>query len=257
MCNFVSGPLVRYIIMSAIRDRLILSLIVVVLVGASLSLFLGSSAMIESDQFSLVFASGGLRLAAMAGLVLFVVFHVRRSFDTKDVDFLLSRPISRTGFILSHSVAFSLIAAVIAAAVSAAVCMVSPGAINDGYAIWAVSLMVEMIIMANAALFFSMVVSSAAGSALAVFGLYVLSRLMGQLLGIADIPDDMFLYPVLRAGMNIVSMVVPRLDLMAQTSWLIYPDRISTGYGFIVLQGVLYTGLLVTAALVDLRRRQF
>jgi hypothetical protein len=253
----VSGPLVRYILMSAIRDRLILSLIVLLMLGASISMFMGSSAMIEADQFSLVFAAGGLRIAALGGLILFIVFHVRRSFDTKDVDFLLSRPISRTSFILSHSLAFSLLAIVIGAAAGIAICIVNPVIIHSGHALWAFSLIVELVIMANAALFFSMVVSSAAGSALAVFGLYVLSRLMGQLLGISSVSDNMFAYPLLQAGMKAVSMVVPRLDLMAQTSWLIYPNLAQISYGFIAIQGVAYVALLIVAALIDLRRRQF
>ena len=59
-------------------------------------------------------------------------------------------------------------------------------------------------------------------------------------------------------AMNIVSMVVPRIDLMTQTSWLIYPDAPNEiGYAFVLIQGVVYCALLITAALVDLRRRQF
>jgi membrane protein DedA with SNARE-associated domain len=58
--------------------------------------------------------------------------------------------------------------------------------------------------------------------------------------------------------MNIIAMVTPRLDLMAQTSWLVYPDDpVMFGYGFMIAQGVFYTALLIVAALIDLRRRQF
>jgi len=103
-----SWPLVTYVLMAALRDRLIVSLIVLVAVGTSLSVFIGSSAILEKDQFALVFAAAGLRFAGVAGLVLFTVFYVRRAFDTKDIEFLLARPVSRFSFLFSHAVAFSV-----------------------------------------------------------------------------------------------------------------------------------------------------
>lgn len=256
--GLISPPLVRYVMMAALRDRLLLSLGLVLLVGAALALFLGSGALVEADRFSLVFAAGGLRFAGVAGLVLFVAFHMRRAFDSKDIDFLLSRPVSRTGFIFSHALAFSLLALMLGLAGGAVLLAVNPASIGPGHLLWVASFAAELIIVVNATLFFSMVVSSASGSVLAVFGLYVLARLMGQLLGIAATDSDMRGWEILRTVMDAVSMVVPRLDLMAQTSWLVYPDMATgIGYGFILAQAVLYTALLVCAAVIDLRRRQF
>ena len=254
----ISYPLVRYVLMSALRDRLILSLVLMVMTGTALAVFLGAPALIEGGQFSVVFAAGGLRFAGVAGLVLFVVTHMRRSFESRDIDFLLARPLSRTGFILSHALAFTFIAVLIGGAITLAVMAASLGNIGDGTGLWAVSFMVELIIMAQAALFFSMVVTSTAGGTMAVFGLYILARLMGQLLGIASAGAMMHGFAVLQNGMYVISMVVPRLDLMAQTSWLVYPDAAGgIGYGFIVLQGLVYSALLIVATMIDLRRRQF
>lgn len=257
MGKYVSLPLVGYVLMAAVRDRLVLSLVALILVGAALSLFLGSAAIIEDDQFSLVFAAGGLRFAGVLGMTLFVVFHMRRSFDSKDVEFLLSRPIGRAAFILSHSAAFSLLAMGMALAIGMALMLVAPRVVGVGHLLWTFSLVFELIVVVNAALFFSMVLTSAAAGALSVFGLYVLARLMGQLLGIAETGGNLFGIPM-SGIMQMISMVVPRLDLLAQTSWLIYPtaERM-VGYGFVAVQGVLYTVLLVVAALIDLRRRQF
>lgn len=256
--SFLSLPLVSYVLMSALRDRLVMALVLLCIVGAALSVFTGSAAIIEREQFSMVFAAGGLRLAGVAGLVLFIVFHMRRSFDSKDVEFLLSRPIGRVAFILSHALAFSILALLVAAAVSVSIVAVNPASMGFGHALWVTSYAVELVIMANAALFFSMVVTSAAGSAMAVFGLYILGRLMGQLLGIAGAGVEWMPFPILENAMNIVAMVTPRLDLLSQTSWLVYPDNVGqVGLGFILVQGAFYTVLLVCAAIIDLRRRQF
>ncbi|HBR68524.1 MAG TPA: hypothetical protein DEA55_04015, partial [Rhodospirillaceae bacterium] len=68
------------VLTAAVRDKLVISLLVLLALGASMAVFMGSSAVIEQDRFAVVFASGGLRLASVLGLVLFVVFFVRRSF---------------------------------------------------------------------------------------------------------------------------------------------------------------------------------
>lgn len=256
--GLISPPLIRYVLMAALRDRLFLSLVLMLLVGAALALFLGSGAMVEADRFSLVFAAGGLRFAGVAGLALFAVFHMRRAFDSKDIDFLLSRPLSRTGFILSHALAFSMLAAGLGLTTGLVLLAINPAAAGAGSFLWIASFVAELVIVVNAALFFAMVISSASGGVLAVFGLYVLARLMGQLLGIAATEGDMRGWEILRAAMDAISMVVPRLDLMAQTSWLVYPDTATgIGYGFILAQAAVYVALLVCAAVIDLRRRQF
>lgn len=254
----ISLPLVQYVLTAAVRDRIVLALALVVAVGACMALFIGDSALIERQIFSLVFAAGGLRFAAVAGMVLFVVSHVRRSFDNKDVEYLLSRPVSRSGFLLSHAVAFSMMAVIVAAVVTGVLMAIAPQMVGAGYGLWFFSFAVEMVIVVNVALFFAMVLPGAAAGTLAVFGFYVLARIMGQLLGIAEkgFIDENF--TILGIIMNCISTVVPRLDLMAQTTWLVYGAANSPiGYGFIALQGVVFTALILIAGCIDLRRRQF
>jgi len=252
----LSPPVIKYALTAAIRDRLILSMFLLMAVGASLAIFLGSAAITESDQFAVVFAAGGLRFAGAAGLVLFIVFYLRRSFESKDVEFLLSRPVSRVSFVLSHSAAFTILATVIAFFVVLTVCALAPKAVGMGHMLWAASLLVEYIIIVNVALFFGMVLPSAAAGSLAVFALYLLARIIGQILGTIHAGMSMTGFNVLSNTMHVISLIVPRLDLMAQTTWLIYgPGDIS--FVFILVQGVTYSALVILATLVDLTRRQF
>jgi ABC-type transport system involved in multi-copper enzyme maturation permease subunit len=257
MNNLISRPLIYYVLMAAMRDKLILSLILFMTVGTCVAIFIGSSAVIEADQFALVFASTGLRLAGMMGLVLFAVFYVRRAFETKDIDFLLSRPVSRTCFIVSHAVALSILAVGVALfAELALLLLASKNIIIDGHVLWMLSLMVEFVIMINVALFFSMVLSSAASAAMAVAGLYILGRMMGQILGIIDEGMKIANFEIMSGVMQLVSLIVPRLDLMAQTTWLVYGPG-GDGPGIVLAQGAAYTLLLIVAATIDLRRREF
>ncbi|HQX27811.1 MAG TPA: hypothetical protein PKX38_07735, partial [Alphaproteobacteria bacterium] len=121
---------------------------------------------------------------------------------------------------------------------------------------WAVSLAFENIVMVNAALFFSMILSSAATAATATAGFYILARLMGQLLGIIDSTGKgTVIYNLMEYILQAISAVMPRLDLMAQTSWLIYGQSVEISS--ILLQAAIFTILIITAALIDLVRRQF
>lgn len=253
----MSVHLVKYVLMAAIRDRLILSLIVMLLIGSSLALFLGNAAVIERDQFTVIFAASGLRFISVFGLVLFVVFFIRRSFDGKDIEFLLSRPIGRLRIIFSYAFSFSLLAIFMGLTVGGAVCAVAPHLFSDGHILWIASIIIENIIMVNAALFFSMYISSSATAALVTSGFYVLARMMGQLLGITDsaLVDSTGIYAM---ALQMVSVIMPRLDLMGQSSWLIYGAENSViGLTYIIGQGVIFSALVLLAASLDFIRRQF
>jgi hypothetical protein len=122
-----------------------------------------------------------------------------------------------------------------------------------------------------------MVLSSAAGSALAALGFYALSRMVGVLLGIMDLPPANWVFAVLGSVMKLISILIPRLDMMGQTTWLVYGAGGAGGIkfmqdagayasavvghlglaGFIGLQGIVFVGLLLAAASYDFMRKQF
>lgn len=272
----ISIHLVKYILTAAARDKLMMTLALMILLGAAVAAFMGSASITEQGGFALVFGAGGLRFLGVAGIVLFCCFYIRRSFENKEVEFLLSRPVSRLSFLFSHAAAFALLAALVAAAVAAAVLMLGRPDLG-GLLLWAVSLAVEFAIMAVAALFFSMVLSSAAGSALAALGFYTLARMVGVLLGITSEAPANWFFAIIGSAMKLISIAIPRLDMMGQTSWLVYGVEGAGGIkflpeagayailmmehlgltGFIAVQGVFFTGLLLAAAAYDFMRKQF
>lgn len=272
----MSRHLIAYILTAARRDRLMMTLALMIVAGASLAIFMGSAAVSEQRSFSIAFAAGALRFIGVIGITLFCCFYIRRAFDAKEVEFLLSRPISRSNFLFSHAAAFSFLAVVVSAVVILTVLAVGRPDVG-GLMLWGFSVMVEFSVMAIVALFFSMVISSASGAALAALGFYALSRMMGVLLGIVDMPPDSVIFAALGSMMKLISVIIPRLDLMGQSSWLIYGPLGSGGVqfmptagtyaftvmehlglvGFIAVQGIVFTGLLLAAAAYDFSRKQF
>lgn len=251
----MSMALVRYVLMAALRDKLILSMLVVLMVVTSLSLFLAGAAVVEKDQFTLVFTASGLRLVSVFGLVLFVVFFVRRSFDGKDIEFLLSRPIGRLSLVVSYVMSFSILAVMVSFAVGGALYGVAPHLFGYGHVLWLVSIIIENIAMVIVAFFFAMQISSAASGAMATLGVYVLGRLMGQLLGIIDslLVDSQGIYAM---ALQLVSVITPRLDLMGQSSWLLY-DAAPEYIAFAFFQVILFSLLVLCAACFDFLKREF
>ncbi len=272
----ISKPLVRYVLTAAMRDRLMVTLALMILMAAALAVFMGSASVTEGASFALVFGSGSLRFLGVIGLVLFCCFYIRRAFENKEVEFLLSRPISRLSFLVSHALAFSFLAFLIAAMITVVVGVIGRPDMA-GLLIWGASLAAEFAMMAVAALFFSMVLSSAAGSALATLGLYALSRTTGTLLGVLSQGPANWFYAIIGSMMKLISMVTPRLDMMGQTTWLVYGVQGSAGLqfmphagayahwmmvhmgvtGFIVVQGGIFVALLLAASAFDFTRRQF
>ena len=253
----INIQLVKYALTAAMRDKLIISMFVMFVLGACLSVFFGSAAVIEKDEFTVVFAAGGLRILSVMGLVLFVIFFIRRSFDSKDIDFLLSRPIGRIPLIFSYFLAFTVLCVLMSAAVVLVIYAVSPHIYSYAYILWGVSILVESIIMISAALFFSMYISSASNAAMVTMGFYVLGRMMGQLIGIIDssLIDGS---GALAMALQVVSVVTPRLDLLGQSSWLVYGlDGTDIGLFTVIIQGVVFCSLVLGAACYDFSKRAF
>jgi hypothetical protein len=251
--------LILYVLWGAVRDRLLLTVILSMAVVAAISMFLGSAAILEQAEFSKVFTAAGLRLVGVLGLVLFIVFFIRRSFDTKDVEFMLSRPIGRVRFILSYSAAFSLIAIFLGAVCGVVVMALSGQAFGEGQIYWCLTVMAEYIVIANVALFIAMVLNSASACAMATLGFYLLCRMSGQFLGIADssIMDNSLTSSIMNTLFQIISVFLPRLDLMAQTSWLVYGVGATSDILVLIAQALVFSVLVLCACLMDLLRRQF
>ncbi len=256
MC--MSLNLISYVLKAAFRDKIILSFCVIFLVTTALSLFMGDAAIIEKNLFALTFTAGSLRMIAVIGLILFVVFFIRRSYESRDIEFLLSRPISKLQFILSYVAAFCILALMSTIIISICLLIMAPSIEIGGYTLWCISLFVELSIMATITFFFSMVLSSAAIAAFISFGFYALSRMMGQILGIIDHNSFLGLEgQVTETVMLIISLLTPRLDLMGQSSWLLYGAEGETNLLFIGAHGLSYLALIILATFIDLWKKQF
>ena len=248
--------LLNYLLRVALGERLLVTMVAALVASAALAAFLGSTALVEQREFAAVLTANAGRLVVVLALILFTCFHVRRAFDSREVDLLLARPVSRWDFVLAYVVMLILAAALMAALAGLAVGLIArPGLAALGW--WTLSLFVEAMVVAVAALFFALALGSGVTSALACLGLYALGRLIGLLGGIAAAQGHAGpLERMLDQLVGLLALVLPRLDLLGRSAWLVHgisdPDQVATA----VLQGALYVLLLGAAASFDFGRRQ-
>lgn len=257
------SAIIRYTLITALRDLLFIGLLAIALIAMYVSSFLGSTAVSEQGEMTISYMAGSTRLINVVGLVIFVCFHVRRSFENKEIEMILSKPISRTAFIISYWAGFALLAVIIS---------FSLGVLMYGFAhshhigllYWTGSIMCESLMMVAFAMLASLIFGSAVTSALSTLSFYFLARMMGYFVTAinfkpyAYLPTgDNFLHWFGDLILTTTSVAIPRLDLFGKSSWLIYGIEEFHDWMVFPIQSLIYIPFLLLMAIFDFRRKQF
>lgn len=252
-----SAVLLRYMLLTAARDRLFLALPILLGLGAALVIFLSSGAIIEQREMAAALLGAGSRVLVVLGLILFVCFHVRQAMQGGEIALILSRPLSRGAFVLIYGLSLMLIGAL---CVMLTVALVWLGARPPlgGLTVWALSLLLETEMIIAVALFFGLILGNAVTASMACLGFYVLARMSGLLAALAGKAQETEgLDQVLGYGFTVISVIIPRLDFFARSEWLVYgwdgsrADLLQMG-----LQSLVFVTLVLTAAMIDFNRKR-
>lgn len=252
---------VKYIMLTALRDWLFFVILIATAAAIFLSNFLGSTVMIEQAEMEATFTGATTRVVLITGLIVFVCFHVRRAFENKEIELMLSRPISRVQFIISYWLGFCLVSTIIISFIAAYLAFFTGSLHAAGFAVWVVSLIFETFIVLAFAIFASIILSSSVSSVLLCFGFYITSRLIGFFGYILEkhVATDFASFEFYSQKVIWVSsFVLPRLDLYAKTDWLVYGINFTSFDHLLPLvQAFIYVPLLLTFAILDFRKKQF
>ncbi len=249
---------IRYILLTALRDWLFIGLLAGIVLATMISATLGSTAFLEKQEMTLTFASGSSRLILMVGMIVFVCFHIRNAFDTKEIDVIMSRPISRSNLVIAYWLGFAFVGLLLVVPIVGIIGLI--GVVNwPGFIGWGVSLLLEMFLVVALALFSAFTLKSAVTSVIATMGFYVLSRMMAFFVYTAQsgMVGGEFQYVLLRYALSAISTMVPRLDFFAKSEWLVYGFNTNQEWIAFTVQVAIFVPLLVLAAIADFRRKQF
>jgi hypothetical protein len=251
--------ILKYILLTAIRDRLYVGLFLTLLIAFGISFTLGSTTLTESSQTTIAYISGSSRMIFAIGIILFVSFYVRKSFDNREVEFILSKSISRHNFIVAYLLGFIIVSLLILLPLTIVLFFI--GANKIGLIYWFLSIFFESLIIITFSLLAALVLSSAVSAVLASLGFYILSRMMGFFVLTVKIPDSISdvstINLFLESTLKIISVAFPRLDLFTKSEWLIYGATNISEIYIIAAQSLIYIPLLTFMAFYDFNRKQF
>ncbi len=249
----------RFILLTAIRDRLFPALILLILLLIGITKALSRTAMLEDQQMHLAMSAGLSRIVLDMGIAVFVCFHMRAMYDTREIDVMLSRPVSRPKLVFGFWLGFACAASVVVGSVAAMIALLHPLSLS-GFAVWTLSLLVESWVVVAIALFASLTNKSAVTSVLVSFAFYAMGRLMAFFIATAKariVFDIVWLGQALRYLIEAVSVIMPRLDMFAQTEWLIYGVPDTHALLYFIAQTAIFIPLALCVAIIDFCRKQF
>ncbi len=248
-------PTIHFVIVTALRDRLFVSLLSLLAVVFAVSLFIGGGALLEKGEMIVAFAGGAGRAALVLGLTVFVSFHVERIYETREIEAILARNISRGAFVVSYWLGLVVVAALLALPVIVFMGIFQLSFVGAIW--WCASLMLECCIVLAFVLFAAVTIERAIPTIFTTLGFYGLSRLVSFVLGIATNGEQDGINAVTNPLFEFLALFIPRLDLFCQSRWLVYGPDVGEKLMLIPIQAAIFVPFLLAMTIFDLRRKQF
>jgi ABC-type transport system involved in multi-copper enzyme maturation permease subunit len=250
-------PIARYTLLEALRNRLLWLALILVAAGLVFTQFLQQVAITESNQIQAALLAAFLRVGAVFMLAGFVITSMVREFNDKVMELILSRPLRRGSYFFGKLSGYVAVALALALLASLPLALFAPA---PQVALWGLSLACELLIVTAFALFCVFSLTQVMSALAAITGFYLLSRSISalQIIAASPLSDDLSLgQKVVNFVIDAIAFLLPGLDRMTQTSWLIYGPPPAADIAQLLEQTAVYTLLLCGAALFDLQRKNF
>lgn len=253
--------IIRYIMLTASRDKLYFGLFSLFLATTAVSLFIGSTSLVEENQMSLALMAGSNRIILMVGLILFISFHIHHTFERREIDLLISRPVSRSSFVVASAVGFTLISLLLIIPILLLM-LVTTSPNVFGLLCWTASIAAEAILVANFSLLSALIMPSAVSAVLTSLSFYVISRMMALFVSTIQVPVSLEALSnrwegVFDIVLTAVSIFIPRLDLYTQSGWLVYGVEHLSELWIIPTQFIVFFPIILLMAVYDVRHKEF
>lgn len=250
-------PIARYTLIEALRNRLLWLGLILVAGGLAFTQFLQQVAITESNQIQAALLAAVLRAGAVFILAGFVVTSMVREISDNVIELILSRPLRRSSYFLGKLAGYAAVALALALIFSLPLALFAPAA---RVALWGLSLACELLLVTAFALFCVLTLTQVMSALAAVAGFYLLARSIGalQLMAANPLSDTLTIgQQALNFLIDAIAFLLPGLERMTQTAWLIYAAPTAAEIAQLLAQTAVYALLLCGAALFDLQRKNF
>ncbi|MBI2508882.1 MAG: ABC transporter permease [Betaproteobacteria bacterium] len=247
----------RYTLLEALRTRLPVLVLLTLLALLAASFFVETIAVTEGARLQAGFYAAGVRLACVFIVGLYVLTSMAREFNDKGLDVLLALDLPRSHYVLGKLAGFLVIAALVAAAACLPLAWLStPQAVMQ----WAVSLALELAIVAALALFCIITLNQLTPAASFVLAFYLLARSLTAIRRMSAHPvadAGALSHQVIQFLVEALALVMPAFDAWTQTAWLVNHETAWGDLARLAWQSALYTTLLAAATMFDFYRKNF
>ncbi len=252
----IVASLAKAVLLEAVRNRLLWLAAVVIVVAFGLAQFLNQVAITESREIQAALLAALLRVAAVFIVVTFVITSMVRESSDKVTELMLSLPAPRATYFFGKFAGYAAVALILALLCALPLALFAhPG----GLALWTASLVCELLIVTAMSLFCVLSLTQVVPAFAAVAGFYLLSRSMAamQIIAGAAPQEPTLTDRAVNAIVELIALLLPALDRMTQTTWLLESAPDAGALGPIVGQAMIYLVLIGAAALFDLYRKNF
>ena len=249
------ATIARYTAAEAIHSRVVISALVIIAAGIALGQFATELALTDSRGIGAATQAWLFRLSAVFLIASFAVSSLVREANDKGLELFLSLPLPRAGYLFGKWGGCTLAAALLAVLFALPLALAAPW---SGVSAWALSLFLELAIVASASLLCALTFTHVVASLAAVTAFYALSRIMGAVLAIGSNPaaaQDSVAFRFATTLVDAIAAVLPRLDRFTRTEWLMADGIPWPEIPWLATQAVVYVALLLAAAYVDLMRK--
>lgn len=257
------NPIFSYLVHSAKRDRLFLGAILCTFLSLFVGMFLGQNSLVEQEYTKIVYTAGLSRNFLMLGFIVFVCLFVDRMFQNKEINIILSRPISRTKILISIFSGFVVILLFMCLPVVLSMVVVLNA--NLSYVgFWFATLILEGVMCLSFTLAYALIINSQFIAIVGSIISYLVCRMIGEFVFHADIyvtnikfGIGLFFETLATTTLKIISSVTPRFDLFAKSNWLVYGDFFPKDLYICLIQTVVFVGLFFSIAILDFKKKEF
>jgi ABC-type transport system involved in multi-copper enzyme maturation permease subunit len=244
----------RFTLLEAARSRLLWLVLSALLLVTAASFLIRELAITDSQRIQVAFLATGLRAISVLIATAFIISTLQREFNDKGPALLLALALPRSHYVLGKTLGMSIAAMLIAFVCALPLLPLVPFA---AWLPWMVSLLMESWIIAALSVFCGITLRSVAAGLMFTIGFYLLAKSLAtiQLISHASLNAASLSHRYMTALLDMLALLLPRLDQFAQTRWLV--DGIATTpiLSALAMQTLIFVALITSAAMFDMYRK--
>ena len=247
----------KFTIIEAMRNRLVLLLLLVTAISFAMVEFIGDLAITEHRKTQMAILAAFLRLCAVVVVTMFVVSSTVRELQDKTLEMILAMPIQRYQYYLGKLFGFIIVAAMVSCVFGLMLLFYAP---SESVMIWSLSLFMELVLVVGMGLVMLFTFNQIPPALAGVFIIYAAARITTSIYLMAKYPilsHTTMAQKFMDGFIEMMTWLLPDLHRFTQTSWL---TSHATDWSLLLPvagQTMIFLGLLSAIAMFDFYRKNF